>query len=391
MNEIKRLLKLPNDPKESFFLWGPRQTGKSFLLKELYPDSFYVDLLKTSEYLKYLEQPWLLREELQSIIKSKKSKLNKPVVIDEVQRVPLLLDEVHWLIENEKLVFVLCGSSARKVKHSRANLLGGRALRYELHGLSAQELKGKFNLLKLLNTGYIPRHYLSESSNVRLEAYVQNYLKEEIANEALVRNIPAFSNFLSIASLSDTELVNYVNIARECGVSANTVKEYFQILEDTLLGKFLPSYTKRPKRRVIQAPKFYFFDVGIVNFLAKRKSLEPGAELFGKAFENWVFHELSTYNSYKKKFWDLSYWRLASGIEIDFVINDMEYVVEAKASSKIHDGHFKGIREVIIDHPRIKKRVIVSLIETNRLTADGIHIIGAKSFINKLWSNELFP
>lgn len=385
---IKRILRLPKQLKESFFLWGPRQAGKSSLLKELYLGSYYIDLLMTSEYLKYLEKPWLLREELLVSIENKK--LNQPVVIDEIQRVPLLLDEVHWLIENKGLKFILCGSSARKIKHSHANMLGGRALRYELYGLSAFELKNDFNLEKMLNSGYLPRHYLSSHPVILLESYVKNYLKEEIVNEALIRRIPAFSNFLTAASLSDTEVVNFTNIARDCGVSANTVKEYFQILEDTLLGRFIPSYTRRPKRRIIQAPKFYFFDVGIINFLSKRKSLEPGSELFGKAFENWILHELSTYNSYNKKFWDITYWRLTSGIEVDFIINDMECVIEAKASSNIHESHLKNLREIIKDHPSIKKRIVVSLIQTDRLTSDRIHIIGVKSFIEKLWTGKLW-
>lgn len=345
-------------------------------------------MLDTEEYLKYLEKPWTLREELTSIKKDKQLKM--PVVIDEIQRVPLLLNEVHLMIENMNIVFALCGSSARKVRRGQANLLGGRALRNELYGFSAAELKDKFNLLKMLNSGYLPNIYLNNNSYAALEAYVRDYLKEEIANEGLVRNLPAFSNFLSIAALSDTELVNYANISRECGVSLNTVKEYFQILEDTLLGKFLPSYIKRPKRRVIQAPKFYFFDVGVVNFLTKRKSLEPQSELFGKAFENYIFHELNVINSYKKKYWDFSYWRLASGIEVDFIINFMDYAIEAKASSNIHDGHLRGLREIIKDHPKIKKRVVVSLVKKDRLTNDGIHILGIESFINKLWNSNFF-
>ena len=390
MKSINRLLNLPKKQKENFFLWGPRQTGKSSLLKKEYSDAFYVDLLKTSTYLKYLEKPWLLREELQEYVLSHgKKELKYPVVIDEVQRVPLLLDEVHWMIENLGLGFALCGSSARKVKRGHANLLGGRAVRYELFGLSAAELKDDFDLNTMLNNGYLPRHYLSGKPFKLLDAYVKDYLKEEIKDEALVRNIPHFSTFLNTASLSDTELINYTNIARECGVSSNTVKEYFQILVDTLLGRFLPAFTKRPKRRVIQSPKFYFADVGIVNYLAKRGTLQPHSELYGKAFENWVFHELNVYNSYNDKFWDLSYWRLPSGHEVDFIVNDMEYAIEAKSSSKVHDGHLKGLREIINDHPKLKKRIVVSLVEANRLTSDKIEIINYQTFIKRLWSHSL--
>ena len=199
-----------------------------------------------------------------------------------------------------------------------------------------------------------------------------------------------FSEFLKVASFSDAELVNFSNIARDCGIASNTVKEYFLILEDTLIGQFLPAYKKKPKRRISQAPKFYFFDIGIVNYLAKRKTIEPGSELYGKAFENWVFHELRTYNSYKKARLDLSYWRLSTGIEVDFIINDMDYAIEVKASNKIHDGHLKGLRELVKDQPQVQKRYLVSLVDQNRVTEDGIEILNYQSFVDYLWQGKLF-
>lgn len=382
---IKRELILPKKPDESYFLWGPRQAGKSFLLKVTYPNAKYINLLDTDEYIKYNEKPYLLRQELLG-----ENKKGIFVIIDEIQKVPLLLDEVHNLIENHNYKFALCGSSARKVRKSGVNLLGGRAVSYELYGFSACELKEKFNLKRTLNHGYLPRHYLSNNPQKLISSYINNYLKEEIKEEGLVRKIPSFSEFLFNAALSDTELVNFANISRECGVSLPAVKEYFQILVDTLLGKFLPSYRKKPKRRVIQAPKFYFFDVGIVNFLTKRYNLELGSELFGKAFENWVFHELNSYNSYKEKYLDFSYWRLASGIEVDFIVNNMEYAIEVKAKSKITDNDLKGLREVIKDHKNIKQRYIISLEEKDRLLDDGILVLSFQSFIKKLWGGDLF-
>ena len=226
----------------------------------------------------------------------------------------------------------LCGSSARKVKRGQANLLGGRAVRYELYGLIAREIGRDFNLDRMLNHGYLPRIYESDRPQRLLNAYVADYLREEVAAEDLTRNLPIFSEFLNVAVLSDAELVNFSTIALDCGVSSHTIKGYFQILEDTLLGRWLPAYTKRPKRRVITAPKFYFADVGMVNHLAKRGGLQAGSELYGKAFENWVFHELSAHNAYSETFATLSYWRLASGIEVDFIVNDMQLAIEAKAS-----------------------------------------------------------
>ena len=382
---LKRELYLPQKPNKSYFLWGPRQVGKSSLLKFLYPKATYINLLDTDEFMKYNEKPYLLRQEL--LAQNKKGIF---VIIDEIQKVPLLLDEVHNLIENHNYKFALCGSSARKVRKAGVNLLGGRAVRYELYGFSAQELKDKFNLLKIINHGYIPNHYLSKEPKKLINSYINNYLKEEIKEEGLVRKIPSFSEFLFNAALSDTELINYANISRECSVSLPAVKEYFQILVDTLLGRFLPAFRKRPKRRVIQSPKFYFFDVGIVNFLTKRNNLEPGSELFGKAFENWVFHELNSYNSYKEKYLDFSYWRLASGTEVDFIVNNMEYAIEVKAKRKITDNDLKGLREIIKDHKNIKQRYLISLVEQDRLLDEGILILSYQSFIKKLWSEELF-
>jgi predicted AAA+ superfamily ATPase len=222
-----------------------------------------------------------------------------------------------------------------------------------------------------------------------LRAYVDDYLKEEIAVEGLVRHLPTFSGFLQAAVLSDTELVNFASIARDCGASAPTVKEYFQILVDTLLGRWLPAYRRRPKRRVIQAPKFYFADVGVVNLLARRGPLQPGSELFGKAFENWVGHELTAYRAYRRAFDDLAYWRLASGIEVDFVIDAAEVAVEAKASANIHRDHLVGLRELAREYPRVKRRIVVSLESRPRRTEDGIDILPARVFAERLWAGEI--
>lgn len=382
-----RSLRLPPSGTETFFLWGPRQTGKTTLLRGTYPDALWIDLLKAEEYRRYLQNPELLRAEF-AIGSSALS--SRQVVIDEVQKVPQLLDEVHWLHENRGVHFALCGSSARKVKRGQANLLGGRAVRYELYGLTSQEIGRDFNLDRMLNHGYLPRVYESDRPQRLLNAYVADYLKEEVAAEGLVRQLPIFSEFLNVAVLSDTELVNFSTIARDCGVSSHTIKSYFQILEDTLLGRWLPAYTKRPKRRVIAAPKFYFADVGMVNHLAKRGGVQPGSELHGKAFENWVFHELSARNSYSEAFATLSYWRLASGIEVDFIVNDMQLAIEAKASRRVTADHLRGLRALVRDHPRIKQRILVCLESKSYQTEDGILVLPASEFCQRLGAGELF-
>ena len=379
---VLRSLVLEQRPKQSFFLWGPRQVGKSALLRATYPSAVWVDLLKTDVYMRYLRHPALLREELDAKPPS------GPVIVDEVQKLPALLDEIHWLIENRGIVFGLCGSSARKLRRGHANLLGGRAIRYELHGFVASELGHDFELLRALNHGGLPRHYLAESPSRLLAAYVDDYLKEEVANEGLVRNLPAFADFLNAAALADTELVNSANIARECAVSAPAVREYFQILVDTLLGRYLPAYTKRPKRRMIQARKFYFADVGTVNVLARRGRIELRSELFGKALENWIFHELSAFAAYREPKLRLSYWRTASGSEVDFVLGDAAVGIEVKSTAHADDTHLRGLRALRADQPSIEKLICVCSEARARRTQDGIDILPVTDFLSRLWKGD---
>ncbi len=384
VNEFySRSLALPLEGTETFFLWGPRQTGKSTLLRRTYPDAFYIDLLLPEEYRRYLERPQLLVDEVRLA-------KHRFIVIDEIQKVPDLLDAVHWLHENQGVNFALCGSSARKVRRGQANLLGGRGVTYELFGFTGQELADSFDLERMLNHGYLPRIYPNDAPQRLLNTYVAQYLREEIAAEGLVRRLPAFSEFLTAASFSDCEVVSYTNIAHETAVSGQTVRGYFDILVDTLLGRFLPSYRRRPKRRTVQSPKFYFADIGVVNSLARRGKMVAGSELFGKAFENWVFHELSAYNSYRERFCHIAYWRLAGGTEVDFIINHIDCAVEAKASGKGTDRHLKGLRELIKDFPETKRRVVVSLDDRDRMTGDGIEILHYSSFLARLWAGEFF-
>ena len=375
-----RSLVLPQPGSETFFLWGPRQAGKSTLLRGCYPDAYWVDLLKSEIFRRYLDHPEYLRQELAAAAPL----AGRQIVIDEVQKVPALLDEVHWLIENRGLHFALCGSSARKVRRGAANLLGGRAVRYELRGLTAGELGAAFDLSRMLNHGYLPRIYQAARPRRLLDAYIADYLREEVAAEGLVRNLPAFSGFLDAAALSDGEMVNFSNIARECGVSSPTAKAYFEILNDTLLGRWLTAYRRRRKRRVIGAPKFYFADVGVVNRLIRRGELTPGSPLYGKAFENWVFHELSAGIEYQEWDLELTYWRLPSGIEVDFVLGDMEIAVEAKASARITRDHLRGLRTLMEEHPGVRRRIVVCLEPRARRTDDGIDILPAADFIRRL-------
>jgi predicted AAA+ superfamily ATPase len=310
-----------------------------------------------------------------------------PVIIDEIQKLPLLLDEIHWLIENKGLRFILCGSSARKLKKGHANLLGGRAVRHELFPFIYKEIPN-FSLDIALNRGLIPKIYLSANHARLLQSYTGDYLKEEIAAEALTRNIPAFSRFLEIAALSNGEIINYNNIAAECGVSAPTIKEYYQILCDTLLGRFVPSFRKRAKRRIIQASKFYFFDVGIISHLTRRHTIIQGSELFGKAFEQYIYMEISAHSSYSEKFYPVYYLRTTSGFEVDFILGDMETAIEVKSSAMIRDHHLKNIR-ALKEESKARRFIIVSMDKEPRKTPDDIEIMPWEYFLNTLWDGAV--
>jgi predicted AAA+ superfamily ATPase len=328
---------LPDSGNESLFLWGARQTGKTTLLKNLFPNAVWYDLLLSDVFARILANPKLIREHILE------DPSQKVVIIDEIQRFPELLNEIHWLIENTKTKFIMSGSSPRKINRTGVNLLGGRALRYELFPLVSAEIPD-FDLEKALNNGLLPRHYLSENPKRMITAYIGNYLRDEIVNEAKIRNAAVFSNFLEAAAFSNGEIVNYSNIASDCGVSAPTIREYFQILQDTLIGKMVPVYQKKPKRRVILAPKFYYFDVGITNHLLKRGKIEMGSEVSGNAFEQFIFQEISAHSSYSGFEYPICYWRTASQLEIDFVLGNNEVAIEVKTSDNINERHLKGLK-----------------------------------------------
>ena len=366
--------------QESIFFWGARQTGKSTLLKMLFPDALWFDLLISREYNRLSKSPDILRE---TVLANPNVSL---VIIDEIQRIPVLLNEVHWLISNHGIRFILSGSSPRKILRSEANLLGGRALRYELYPLISVEIPN-FDLLRALNQGLLPRHYDAANPNRLIASYIGSYLRDEIVTEARIRNAGTFSHFLEMAALTNGEMVNYTNIASDCGVSSTTVKEYFQILEDTLLGRYLPSFQKRPKRRVITAPKFYLFDVGIANYLLHRGKIEQGSELFGKAFEHFIYQEIYAHSRYSGKEYPIYYWRTASQLEIDFVLGDHEVAIEVKATEQANHRHLKGLKAFAEEY-EVKKLILISNDLTPRLV-DNILILPWKVFLEHLWAEEI--
>ncbi len=365
---------------ESIFLWGARQTGKSTLLRMMYPGVLYFDLLLSDVFNRFLSNPALLRETVEA------DNSSSLVIIDEIQRIPSLLNEVQWLIVNRNRQFILSGSSPRKIVRSGGNLLGGRALRYELYPLIYREIPD-FDLLRALNNGLLPRMYLSDRPARLLSAYVGSYLRDEIMAEARIRNISSFSRFLEAAAFSNGEIVNYSNIASDCGVSSPTIKEYFQILEDTMTGRYLPSYQKKPKRRVIVAPKFWFFDIGIANYLLKRGTIVAGSEAFGKAFEHFIYHELYSHSHYSGINYPLSFWRTTSQTEVDFILGDNEVAVEVKATELANEKHLKGLK-IFADEYKTKRLILVSNDNLPRKTGN-ISILPWRVFLEELWAGDI--
>ena len=380
LSEIDRTLEIDLDGNNAAFLWGPRKVGKTTLLRQKFPKAKYYDLLDSELKTRLLLKPSLLKEDVLA---------EKPplIILDEVQKVPALLDEVHWCLENTATKFIMCGSSARKLKWGAANLLGGRAWRFELFPLTTHEI-GQPDLVRILNHGLIPKHYLESAPERSLKSYVLDYIEEEINSEALVRNVPSFARFLDAVSLTHGQLVNYANIARDCGVSPKTAREYYQILEDTLLGHELPPWRKTRKRRLIETAKFYLFDVGVVRALSGMRQIQEGTEEFGRAFEHFLIEEVRAFLSYKEKNFPLAFWRTSTGLEVDLIVGDLDLAVEFKAARQVSGQHLKGLLALKDDQP-VKRAMVVSLDETIRKTESGVEILPWQTFCEYLWAGKI--
>ena len=384
MEPIKRMLEMVLSPGQSAFLWGARKTGKSTYLKKRFPRSLVFDFLDTELVLEFSKRPALLREQL---LAQESTILKHPIILDEVQKVPHILDEVHWLIENKGLQFILCGSSARKLKRGQANLLGGRAWRFEMFPLVSAELKS-IELLRVLNHGMIPSHYLEDRYQKSLRAYTTDYLKEEVFAEGLTRNIPAFSRFFEAMGYSHGELTNFSNIARECGVDSKTVKEYYQILEDTLLGIMIAPFKRRQSRQVIsQAPKFYLFDVGVAGALTNRHLTQERGESFGKAFEHFIFMEIRAHRSLSELNYAINFWRTKSGLEADFVLGDGQVAIEVKGTNRVDRRELRPLM-AFRDEYGPRQTLVVCNERVERIH-EGIRILPWRVFLRELWEGKI--
>ena len=386
---FNRSLRIDLPRGQSAFLWGPRKTGKTTYLAQFFPKSRRYDLLQTDLFLSLLKEPHRFREEVSAI---DARDLVHPIIIDEVQKIPALLDEVHWLIENRGASFILCGSSARKLRRSGANLLGGRAWGYRMFPLTSREVPD-LDLHRALDRGMIPSHYLSPDPARALKAYVYDYIQEEVRAEGLARNIPAFSRFLDAVAFSNGEMVNFANTARDCGVDAKTVREYYQILADTMLGELIPPYAKRVGREIITAaPKFYCFDTGLANTLTGQRLEGLKGQRAGKLFENFILMEILAYGAYSGQDFPVRYWRTKTGLEVDFILGDSA-AIEVKISARVDGTDLNGLRAFTEEHPAMHAWVASNEPRARRvMLGPGRHvdILPWGIFLDRLWSGSIF-
>lgn len=362
--------------KKSVFLFGPRQCGKSSLIDHCFPDVPLFDLLSSEAFIRLSQDP--------SYIETVCGK-SRLAVIGEIQKLPSLLDEVHRLIERKGFRFLLTGSSARKLRRKGVNLLGGRARIRHLHPFSAFELKERFNLERAVNFGLLPPVWFSDEPYEELADYVDEYLRQEIIAEGATRNLPAFSRFLEITALSNGEQIDYSSISRDAQVPRSTVREYFQILNETLLANEVPSWKGGTSRKTVETGKFYFFDPGVVRVLSKRRETTPGTPEFGHLFETLVHHELRCYLDVRTRNGEICYWRTPSGTEVDFIVGNSAF--EVKGASHIDSHDLKGLRAISTEGS-FAHRVIVCR-EPLPFVKDGIEVLPYDVFVDRLWHDDL--
>ena len=382
---IHRILSLDALLSErSLFLFGPRQTGKSSFIREelrAQPALSYT-LLDRGLLLRLLADPTLIRREIEA-----RDLRDCLVVVDEVQKCPALLDEAQLMIEERGIRFLMTGSSARGLKAVGTNLLGGRARTRHLHPFVYPEVKDKaFSLDRVLARGLLPSHYLSPSPDEDLAAYVDTYLTQEIAAEGLARNLPAFARFLQVAAATNAQMINYTNVASDAQVPRQTVKLWYQILVDTLLGFELPPYARTVKRKSVETPKFYLFDIGVVRMLRRLPPVVPESADFGEFFEHFIFLELKAWIDYRRPRGILSYWRSRSGYEVDFIL-DGEVAIEVKAAAIAQEKHTAGLR-ALREEVGIKRFILVCREERPRMLG-GVEVLPWQEFLELLWSDKI--
>ena len=370
-----RILNPPS--KKSFFLFGPRGTGKTTWLKIKFPNAVYLDLLDAEIFNDLVARP----ERIERFIPPS---FNNFVIIDEVQRIPELLNEAHRLIEQKKYNFILTGSSARKLRGKGVNLLAGRALTYNLYPLTATELGKDFSIEHALRFGHLPATFNESNKKKYLESYVMTYLEQEVRQEGLTRNIGSFSRFLEIASFSQGSITNVSQIARDCGINRKVAENYFSILYDLMIAYRLPFFAKRAKRKAIQHEKFYFFDTGIYQTIRPRGPLDTTEEIGGTALETLVFQELKAFNDYLGLDYQLSFWKSPQGHEVDFILYGKRGIkaIEVKRTSIISEKHFRGLKAFTQTYPLAKSYLLYG--GERKMWEGNIQIIPVVQFLKNM-------
>lgn len=381
MTKVRRFFDIKKSAtNHSLILLGPRQTGKSMLLRDTFPESPYYNLLHTDVFYKLQREPSRLRQEILA-----HKNIDGPIIIDEIQKLPILLDEVQGLIDANGISFIVTGSSARKLKAGGANLLGGRARMKRLFPFVYPELKD-YSITRAIERGLLPPIWFSDESELDLRAYCGMYLKEEIQAESLVRGLEGFSRFLTVAGLMSGHELNFENIARDCAVPARTVREYVSVLTDTLIATQLEPWKTGYMRKPVSRSKLFIFDLGVARVLAGKRSPQQDSAEWGQALEQLVYQELRAWLEYTADFRDLCYWRTYDNKEVDFIVGN-DLAIEVKASRRIVDRDLKGLRD-INDENKWKARILVCQEDTARLTEDGILILPVLEFFERLWSGE---
>lgn len=381
---VQRTLTL-DSLSRSVFLFGPRQTGKTTLLRKCFPRSRWYNLLESDTFFRLSARPRTIRDEL---VAAAPNATNEPVIIDEIQKLPVLLDEVQLLIDRDGMRFVLTGSSARKLTRAGTNLLGGRARVRHLFPLTSREI-GTVDMHRVLRYGTLPHIYFSDDPSDDLSAYCGTYLQQEIQQEGMVRRIDSFARFLRTAATMNAELINYEAVASDAAVPARTVREYFSVLSDTLIAEVLEPFRRGTKRKAISTGKLYFFDVGVANALRGVLPSQRGTAEWGKALEHFVYTELRAWLSYTRDDRALSFWRTRNGTEVDFVIGD-SIAVEVKSTPNPSDRHLSGLRAIADEGP-FDRRILIFDGESEAAprVADGIELMPVGLFLRRLWDNGL--
>lgn len=368
---------------ESFFMFGPRGTGKSTWLRQYYPDAYIIDLLDHEQYLQYLSHP----EHLNAVVAARAND-SPQIIIDEIQRVPNLLNSVHSLIEkNDRIQFIMTGSSARKLRHGGVNLLGGRALERKMHPFIAAELGEAFQLNHALQYGLIPLIVQSRDPLNKIKAYISLYLKEEVQSEGLVRHIGDFARFLEVMSFSHGSLLNLSNIAREAKVSRKVCENYLSILKDLLLASTIPCFQKRAQREMVQAEKFYFFDTGIYTHLRPKGPIDRFEEIYGIALEGLVYQHLQAWVDYIMKDVSIYYWRTRGGAEVDFILYgpDCFMAIEVKYAKQVQRKDLSHLKSFCIDYPEATPLLLYMGSES--INIEGIACEPVETFLKQSLTN----